>query len=192
MVMARSGRGWTCEIPWWAYTEDPQVEGSVTKQRSSSAKLTVHCHFGCSCRTGQASIRKSPLTTQLFHQLAVSDLEQVTFPTWASVSSSTLWFHGKNEKWLAGPRLNQGTFWGYRPRWDKRDWKRRISFEVFSFLIPAGSHSGCSLRLQPDLSSSFSREGTMGTMQEISPLLSQRDVLAHAIDLRTPFRCIIK
>lgn len=35
-------------------------------------------------------IRKSPLTTQLFHQLAVSDLEQVTFPTWASVSSSTL------------------------------------------------------------------------------------------------------
>ena len=68
----------------------------------------------------------------------------------------------------------------------------RVGFCLNFFLscIPVTSHPGCSIRLQPGLPSSFSREAIMGTRQEIFPLMSEWDVLAE--DLTTPFTCITK
>lgn len=100
-------------------------------------------------------------------------------------------FNGKNEKWSTDSRQNQGLLWGHRPMQGKHGPENaEFSLNFFLSCIPVASHPACSFRLQPGLPSSFSREGVMGTRQEILPLMSEGDVLAHAINLMTPSRCI--
>lgn len=66
------------------------------------------------------------------------------------------------------------------------DWKGRHGL-IFFFpsFIPVASHLACLIILQPGVSSSLSREGTM---QETVRWISQQDVFAHATDLR----CMMK
>ena len=102
-------------------------------------------------------------------------------------------FNGKNEKWSTDSRRNQGLLRGHRPMQGKQE-PESVEFcsNFFLSYVPVASHPACSFRLQPGLPSSFSREGIMGTRQEIFPLMSEGGVLAHAIDFMTPFRCIAK